>query len=153
MSASAAGPSLDIREIRDEDAAAAARLSGELGYPVDPERMLERIRALAGSITRAVFVACQPDGQVVAWIDIAVTRHLQAEPYVEIGGLVVSDWVRSLGVGRQLVARAEQWALDHGIPSMLVRSRIDRDRAHRFYLREGYRQTKTSAIFSKALVR
>jgi hypothetical protein len=32
---------------------------------------------------------------------------------------------------------------------MLVRSRVTREQAHRFYLREGYELTKTSAVFSK----
>jgi hypothetical protein len=34
---------------------------------------------------------------------------------------------------------------------MVVRSQIKRDAAHRFYLREGYEQVKTSHIFAKLL--
>jgi hypothetical protein len=34
---------------------------------------------------------------------------------------------------------------------MVVRSQMAREAAHRFYVREGYRQTKTSAVFSKSL--
>jgi len=145
------GSSISIREICAADASTAAKLSTELGYPVDPEQMQQRIRALGDSGVRVAYVACRPDGVVVGWIDVGVTRHLQGEPYAEIGGLVVSESIRSAGVGRQLVGRAEQWALDHGIINMRVRSRIDRDRAHRFYLREGYSHTKTSAVFSKTL--
>jgi GNAT superfamily N-acetyltransferase len=50
-----------------------------------------------------------------------------------------------------LVTRAEQWALSRGVKEMLVRSRISREDAHRFYLREGYERTKTSAVFGKHL--
>jgi hypothetical protein len=35
---------------------------------------------------------------------------------------------------------------------MVVRSRIVRERAHRFYEREGYELVKTSHVFEKPLV-
>jgi GNAT superfamily N-acetyltransferase len=57
---------------------------------------------------------------------------------------------RSHGVGRRLVAVAEEWARQHGLKSIVVRSRATREAAHRFYLREGYTQTKTSAVFTKS---
>src|SRR5689334_5897816 len=140
-----------IREITIEDAASAAALSGELGYPVTPARMEERIRARGELSDHAVYVACDDGGAVVAWIDVGLTHHLQSDEYAEIGGLVVSEACRSTGVGRELVARAEEWAAQRGIAKMVVRSRIGRERAHRFYLREGYTQTKVSAVFSKEL--
>jgi len=147
---------IQIRELRIDDAEAAARLSGELGYPVSEAVMADRIRSIIDLPDHASFVASLVHDSagaqgIVGWIDIGVTYHLQAEKYVEIGGLVVSSTARSLGVGRLLVARAEKWALERGIPTMHVRSQIARERAHRFYLREGYLRTKTSAVFSKKL--
>ena len=59
--------------------------------------------------------------------------------------------VRSTGVGALLVHRAEQWARERGFDAILVRSQIMREAAHRFYLREGYERTKTSAVFTKKL--
>jgi GNAT superfamily N-acetyltransferase len=79
------------------------------------------------------------------------TRHLTAEARAEIAGLVVASEVRSRGIGRHLVARAERWALERGLTDMIVRSRSTREAAHRFCLREGYRQTKISAVFTKEL--
>jgi GNAT superfamily N-acetyltransferase len=142
---------LCLREIAISDAETAARLSEELGYPVLPEAMATRIQKLANVKQHAVYVACT-ENSVIGWIDVGVVHHLQAEPYAEIGGLVVSSEFRSRGIGKALVAQAEQWARDRGITKMVVRSRIAREAAHRFYLREGYERTKTSAVFSKALV-
>jgi GNAT superfamily N-acetyltransferase len=142
------GPS--IREIRITDAEAAARLSNELGYPVTAASMEERIRRRAALRDRVVYVACQNDA-VVGWVDVGITNHLQAEPYGEIGGLVVSAACRSVGIGARLVERAEQWIRQQGLSRVTVRSRIAREAAHRFYLREGYERTKTSAVFSKLL--
>ena len=138
-----------LREIQPPDAEEAARLSGELGYPVEAVEMERRIRDLDHA-RQVVMVACV-DGRVAGWIDVGVTMHLQAGAYAEIGGLIVSDGSRSQGIGAQLVRAGEEWARQRGFERMVVRSRMTREAAHRFYLREGYEQTKTSAVFTKTL--
>lgn len=140
-----------LRPITPADAEAAAALCGELGYPADPETVRRRIERMKSLPDHAVYVACLPAGTVVGWIDFGIVNHFQGEPYVEIGGLVVSNAERSAGVGARLVARAEQWARERGIARLVVRSQIARERAHRFYLRAGYDRTKTSAVFTKIL--
>lgn len=151
MSASDLAGSLLIREISVEDAEAVARLSGELGYPVSPVVMGHRIRKMMQLHDHIIYVACAQSGEVFAWIDVGIVQHLQAEAHGEIGGLVVSSEFRSMKIGKQLVERAERWAKQQGLCKMIVRSRITREAAHRFYLREGYAQVKTSAVFSKDL--
>lgn len=142
--------SLTVREITISDAAVAAQLSGELSYPVSQNVMAQRIELLERTPQHVVYVACLSQ-EIVGWIDLSIAHHLQGDPYCEIGGLVVASSARSGGIGRQLVAKAEQWAKEQGVSTMLVRSRVTREAAHRFYLREGYTQTKTSAVFSKQL--
>ena len=161
-SASALSDALLVREISIADAEAAAQLSGELGYPVSAAEMRRRIEAAASLKDHIVYVACVRTTMVawqtvvawptvVAWIDVGIIHHLQTEPYGEIGGFVVSHEYRNRGIGQRLVAEAEKWVTDRGIKRMLVRSQIAREAAHRFYLREGYSRTKTSAVFSKDL--
>lgn len=139
-----------IREIQFTDAAAAAQLSGELDYPVSPEAITRRIETIVNLSDHIVYVACLSN-TVVGWIDVGIVHHLQTEAYGEIGGLVVSNGCRNRRIGQKLVAKAEQWVAHRGISRMLVRSQIAREAAHRFYLREGYSRTKTSAVFSKDL--
>lgn len=141
---------LTIRKIAVSDAESAAQLSAELGYPASKEIMERRISAFAGRDEHEVLVACAGDA-VVAWIGLNVVRHLQSEPYGEVGGFVVAERFRSTGVGKQLLARAEEWMREHGLRRALVRSQISREAAHRFYLREGYVRIKTSAVFEKEL--
>jgi GNAT superfamily N-acetyltransferase len=141
---------VDIRAIASADTEAAVRLSAELGYPVDSTVMRARIDQLAVRPDHGAYVACV-GGRVVGWIHVSAVHHMQSEPRAEIGGLVVDASVRGAGIGARLVARAEQWATEHGLGSILVRSQIMREAAHRFYLREGYTRTKTSAVFSKVL--
>ena len=142
--------SLRIRPIEDRDAAAATRLCAELGYPAEELAVLARVGQIAGDPNRAVLVACVDDA-VVGWIDLSVEYHLQSEPAALIGGLVVSEAARGQGIGRQLCEAAEAWARGRGIARMRVRSNAIRERAHAFYLRDGYRRVKTSAVFEKTL--
>ena len=141
---------LRIRPIEDRDAAAATRLCAELGYPAEELAVLARVGQIAGDPNRAVLVVCVDDA-VVGWIDLSVEYHLQSEPAALIGGLVVSEAARGQGIGRQLCEAAEAWARGRGIARMRVRSNAIRERAHAFYLRDGYRRVKTSAVFEKTL--
>jgi len=141
---------MQVREITLDDAAEAAALSGDLGYPASTEAIEQRIQAATGQPDRAIYVA-HLNGKVLGWIDVSVVEHLQSGARAEIGGLVVANGHRGLGIGKKLVERAEAWATERGFPQMLVRSQIAREAAHRFYLREGYERTKTSAVFTKTL--
>ena len=46
---------------------------------------------------------------------------------------------------------AEDWTRRQGVNKIRVTSRSTREAAHRFYLRDGYRQTKISMFFEKML--
>jgi GNAT superfamily N-acetyltransferase len=59
--------------------------------------------------------------------------------------------MRSHGIGKILLQEAEKWAKARGVTRALVRSRVAREDAHRFYEREGYIRVKTSAVFEKSL--
>jgi GNAT superfamily N-acetyltransferase len=141
---------IGIRGITPADAPVAARLSAELGYPVDDGAMRARIEGLLASPDHCVLVAEQ-HCMVIGWIHASIVQHMQSDPRAEIGGLVVASDARGGGVGARLVAAAEAWAVARGLRTIVVRSQIMREDAHRFYLREGYARTKTSAVFSKPL--
>ena len=139
---------LRTREVTLADAVEVARLTEELGYHVSSDAMRQRLEPFKASADRVVYGACLA-GELVGWIEVILTNHLAAEPRAEIAGLVVSSGLRSRGIGRLLVARAEQWAMEKGVKIVLVRSREARQSAHRFYLREGFEKTKTSFVFTK----
>jgi GNAT superfamily N-acetyltransferase len=146
--------SLRIRRIRPEDAETAAALSVQLNYEATAEQFCQRIERLASAQSQAVFVAClssDDDAPIVGWIEVAITYHLQSEPFVLIGGLVVQDGMRGLGIGKRLCEEVEAWTREQGIRLLRVTSRSTRLDAHRFYLRDGYVETKTSKVFEKLL--
>jgi GNAT superfamily N-acetyltransferase len=84
---------------------------------------------------------------------VHVQRHhaLELDPYALVVALVVDERFRGGGVGRALLEVTEQWARDHGLTEMRVRSNVTRERTHRFYERRGYRNVKTSHTFRKQL--
>jgi GNAT superfamily N-acetyltransferase len=139
-----------IRRLTADDAEAAAELSGQFGYPCPVADLRERIEEMLRAADRVAFAAVV-DGQIVGWIDAAMERHLQSPASAVIGGLVVREDTRGLGVGRRLCLEIEEWARSKSVPLVRVRSQIKREDAHRFYLRDGYRKVKTSLVFEKLL--
>ncbi len=142
---------LSIRPVTEADASAVAELCEQLGYPASADEVRKRIVAIASAeASQAVFVACLGN-DVVGWIDVALTSHLQSQPFALIGGLVVKDDVRGQRIGKRLNDAAEEWTRAKGVSVVRVTSRSTRTDAHRFYLREGYRDVKSSRVFEKIL--
>jgi GNAT superfamily N-acetyltransferase len=139
-----------IRPARLEDAGAIATLSGQLGYPATPEQVAGRLEAILDREDMVTLVA-ELDGTVVGWIHMFGCERIESEPSAEIGGLVVANGHRGAGVGAQLVAAGERWALGRGYGVVRVRSNVLRESAHRFYQREGYGPVKHQAVFLKTL--
>ena len=143
--------SLVIRVISPQDAKAVADLSGQLGYEASVEAMCERIARLSSCTERQVaFVACLGT-EIVGWIEASIMHELQSHPYSLISGLVVSEAKRSVGIGKRLCAEVERWSTKQDVATIRVTSRIAREGAHRFYLREGFQRIKTWAVFEKML--
>jgi predicted N-acetyltransferase YhbS len=151
VTSGALADALHVRVIACEDAAAVAELSVQLGYEASPAEIEERIAALLANAANQVGLVACVDAEVVGWVEASIVRHLQSAPHTLIGGLVVKDGLRGHGVGKQLCAEVEAWSRNKGLTVVRVTSRSTREGAHRFYLREGYRQTKTSAVFEKVL--
>jgi GNAT superfamily N-acetyltransferase len=91
-------------------------------------------------------------GPVVGWIHVFAAHRLESGPFAEIGGLVVGEEARGRGVGKRLLAAARSWAFERGIRELRVRSNVLRERAHRFYEREGFARSKEQAVFVQSLV-
>ena len=142
---------LQIRPIRLNDSMAVAQLAGQLGYARTPEQVRQWVQQLEGRTDRAAFVA-ELNGEVAGGIEVSLAHHLQSEPFGLIGGLVVREGLRGGGLGRQLCQEAERWTREQGVNQIRVTSRSTREAAHRFYLRDGYRQVKVSMVFEKTLM-
>ncbi len=151
MTATLGSAVVRIRRAEDDDAAALAALSGQLGYPCEPREAAERLRSLLPPTDHAVFVAETADGALAGWLHVSLCRLIESPLRAEVNGLVVDESRRSQGAGKQLLEVAERWARERGCHNLNLRSNVLRARAHAFYLREGYEHYKTQKAFRKRL--
>jgi GNAT superfamily N-acetyltransferase len=140
-----------IRKVKLADVEKIAELCRQLGYPVTRKEMVPRLKRALKMKDGACFVAETKDHGVVGWIHVSVTPLLEFAPRAEINGLVVDEKVRSRGAGGLLLQTAESWARKRRCAAMSVRSNVIRERAHGFYLKQGYEHYKTQKAFRKTL--
>ena len=90
------------------------------------------------------------NGQTVAMLGLHLQFHLHHVNWIaEIQELVVMPHARGLGVGKRLLAWAEQEARQAGAEMIELSTSTGRRDAHRFYQREDYQPTHVR--FTKTL--
>jgi GNAT superfamily N-acetyltransferase len=142
-----------IRRATLADATEIARLTGDLGYPAEANVIARRLETLLVRPDHFVVVAAARENEtkLLGWIAAEARAILVAAPRVEIMGLVVDRAARRSGVGKRLVAAAEDWAAERGVRDVVVRSNILRAESHRFYEGVGYRREKSQHVYLKKL--
>jgi GNAT superfamily N-acetyltransferase len=137
-----------VRTIAESDIAAATVLVGQLGYEMPEAELARRLTAVLAQVDHRVWV--YDDGGRVAGVLHAFFRPaLDKPPEVIVQALVTEAEQRSKGIGEALMQVAEAWAREKGCTSVALYSRVDRDRAHRFYERLGYAKKGASALLRK----
>ena len=133
--------SITIRPPTASDADAIGDLLGQLGYPAtanDVVARLARLETSSDALTRVADLHGRAVGVVTAHLFVSIHA---TENVVWLTTLVVNHEHRHAGIGRQLVAAAEAWAVLHGAQKISVSSGTHRDDAHAFYLAAGYQRT------------
>lgn len=141
-----------IRGAVSHDVARLADLLTQLGYPVGPVEVGERLGYWLPDPMSRVLVA-ERDGKVIG----CVSAH--ANPYFErtgrwlrIDSLIVDEAERGTGVGRALLAAVDRVAGEWGCTAVEVTSSRTRPGAHAFYARLGFRDAcERSARFFRLL--
>ncbi len=140
-----------IRPATLGDAAAMARLAGQLGYTVTERDVGRRFAELVRQAGHAVYVAAAPEAEAVGWIHLYIDYSLMHSPVVALGGLVVDEAYRGRGIGRRLMEQAEAWGRAHGCAAVYLKTNVIRREAHAFYESIGYHNVKTQYAYRKAL--
>lgn len=130
-----------------------ADLATQLGYECTEQQVQIRFDEMQDSRQYAIYVAELPGSHVVGWIATYVFRAVELVPSAEISGFIVDESLRSSGIGKTLLDAAETWARQVGCTVISVHSNVTRDRAHRFYLNNGFELVKTQRMFHKPLSR
>jgi GNAT superfamily N-acetyltransferase len=144
-----------VRLARPQDWPAVAALLVELGRGVAAGTADDATHQLqfAGHIRQIehVTLVAEADGQVVGVVDMEYHQRLgDHRPQARVNDLVVTERARGLGVGRELLSRAEELARKRGCFRMALVTAAWREQTMGFYRREGWRDY--GAWFVKPLV-
>ena len=139
-----------IRSAGAGDAAELARLSTQLGYPMSEGDAGRQLASIADHPDHALLVAPSGDG-LAGWLQVSLPRIFESPATAEIAGLVVDESRRGDRLGAALVAAAADWARARGCRALRVRTNVVRERALRFYEREGFGRLKSQHVLEKAL--
>jgi len=144
-------PRAHVRRACVLDAERMSELAAQLGYPLDAGDLAARLPVVTRSDDTLVAVVVDERDLPLGWIHVELKATLLAPRTAQVMGLVVDEGARSRGIGARLLEHGEAWARERVCRGMLIGTRVTRERAHRFYRRQGYDLLKTSHFFEKRL--
>jgi ribosomal protein S18 acetylase RimI-like enzyme len=127
-----------IRVADMNDTVALAQLLCELGYETTNSEMQMRLERIATDERYRTFVAVC-DGKVCGMIGTLAYPSIEHnDPSGRIVALVTMSTMRRRGIGRALIATAENDFAQNGVRRVALNTRLARGDAHKFYESLGY---------------
>jgi predicted N-acetyltransferase YhbS len=103
-----------IRQATEADVPALALLMNELGYPTTETEMQTRYEAFSSHADYKTWVA-EYNNQVVGMIGLLRNIYFEKNGiYVRVGALVVNKEYRKMGLGKALLQKSIDWAIELG---------------------------------------
>ena len=94
--------------------------------------------ALTGSAS-TIFVAVDDDGRSLGFVHLTTSDdYYDAQETAHVADLVVAREAEGLGVGAELMKRAEQWASEQGFATLTLNVFIANGRARGLYAKLGF---------------
>ena len=137
-----------IRLATAKDVPALAALMNELGYPTTVVDMQQRFELLQSHADYLTWVAVF-NTQVVGMIGLIRNIYYEKNGlYIRVGALVVNKAFRKMGLGKCLLQKATDWAIESGITQIYLTSgnREERIDAHAFYKHLGFEPRSTGFV-------
>lgn len=139
-----------IRNAESRDVNDLAKIcTDDLGYNCEAS-LVERGLSMLNSSTEQVFVA-EINNRVVGFIHIELYNLIYCEPAANILGLAVASDYQRQGIGKALMAKAEEWAKLNNATFVRLNSAVKRKEAHKFYRSLGYDNEKEQIRFMKMI--
>ncbi|MCS3798195.1 GNAT family N-acetyltransferase [Niastella sp. OAS944] len=137
-----------IRQAIEADVPVLALLMTELGYPTTATEMQTRYEALQSQPDYITWVAVY-NNQVVGMIGLLRNYYWEKNGiYIRVGALVVNKEYRKIGLGKALLQKSIDWAIELGAQQVLLNSgnREERRDAHAFYQYLGFEPKTTGFV-------
>ena len=125
-------------------------LLSQLGYEMSTAELQRRFDEVAAAPEHFALVA-ETAGRVVGLMHVFARPAFENPREAVVQAIVVDAAFRRFGVGRELMAAAENWGRDRGCRSVVLSSNTARAPAHAFYAALGYRVSATSLVLRKEL--
>lgn len=142
-----------IRRVEAGDWIGVSTLLAELGRPArDPatEALARAVFEAYVADPRTGSLIAERDGHAVGVITMELRLRLNyATPEVYVPDLIVTERERGTGIASALFAGAVAFGREHGAHQLTLDSGYQRERAHRFYRREG--MTDAGKFFTLSL--
>src|SRR5947209_15322624 len=143
-----------------DDCAGLARMRAELWPDSSAEEHGQELLAIFKGEKKLVmpwviFVAESESGELVGFVEVGLRSCADGcEPWQPVGyieGWYVRKERRRSGVGRKLIAAAEDWARSHGCVDMASDSLIENGVSQRAHQSLGYEEVERSVHYRKTL--
>jgi ribosomal protein S18 acetylase RimI-like enzyme len=132
---------IQIRDATLSDASQIAVLMSQLGYETNRSEMETRLKSILCNPAYNTFVAIM-DGCICGMIGtLTYASYEHNDASGRILALVALNKTRRRGIGRALVATAEEDFVQRGIRRVSLDTRLTREDAHKFYESLGYERT------------
>lgn len=117
--------------------------------------LLQGNTSLVLTMPLSIFVAEDTDGLLLGFVEVDLRSHADgcnpSKPVGYVEGWYVAEPHRQRGVGRKLLAKAEQWARDHSCVEIASDATIDNDRSQRAHVALGYQVVARCVHYRKDL--
>ena len=145
---------VNIRRGTSEDQTEWLRMRRDLWPDVEEEDLFREMSRILNDPMTPVFVAERQDGRLGGFIETGTRKYAEGcdtSPVGYIEGWFVDEDLRSLGVGKALVAVAEDWARGQGMQEMASDTWLENEASISAHLRMGYDEVERSVHFAKML--
>jgi aminoglycoside 6'-N-acetyltransferase I len=124
-------------------------------FPDEPREEIERgMRGWRANPHAAVFIAVRDDGSPCGFVEVGERSYAEGcetSPAAYVEAWYVDPDVRQQGVGRALLAAAEDWARANGYREIGSDALLDNVVSHEAHVRSGYAEVVRLVVFRKAL--
>ncbi len=135
------------RATNDTEISACFPVMRQLRPHISEEAFLPRIREQQQSGYQLAYI--EDEGEIVAVAGFRLGLNLAWGRFLYVDDLVTLSSKRSSGYGKRLLSWLHDYAVEHGCEQLHLDSGMQREEAHRFYLREG--MSKASYHFVDSL--
>ena len=122
-----------------------------LDYDVDVENVKKQIEKLTNDKNQHIIIGYEDEitRKIIGFVHAQMYESFYSDLGLNILGLAVNPDFQGRGIGRKLINKLEEYAVDNNISFIRLNSALKREGAHKFYEHIGYTCDKVQKRFIK----